>query len=154
MKLSGRPIGMTPKPSSFTGIAKDVFRERLSNSKWGKSEWTGKSNIAWAVVHLGEQFVGYFIVQRTYRARITGELAFSRGLHNPGLFGPIQQKKDPFGIRIRIGHLIGEGDLWWPCSQDASTLSTEIGQLVSLLIQHSDEFFLKSKTHAREQFDA
>jgi len=145
---------MTSKPSTFSLIAKDVFREQLAESEWAKSHWTGKSNMAWCVTHLDERFVGYFIVQRTYGVRITGELAFSQGVHNPGSFFSIQQKKEPFGTRIRIGHLMGKGDLWWPCSGQPDSLKQETSELVRLLIQYSDDFFRKCKTHALQHVEA
>jgi hypothetical protein len=80
--------------------------------------------------------------------RITGELAFSHGLHNPGFFGPAQQKDEPYGARLRIGRLLGTGDTWWPCSEEPDRLRNELGELIELLRAHAEAFFRTCKVHA------
>jgi hypothetical protein len=140
---------MPSKPSPFTALVKQVFREELPHATATKSEWTGKSNIVWAIVHLDDPFVGYFIVQRTYGVEMTGEVGFSQGVHPPFLFGPIQRKREPFGARERVGDLMGKGDTWWPCSQEPEALKQEVAQLVRLLMRYSGDFFERCAKNAR-----
>jgi len=142
------PQPITPKPATFKVVAREVLRDRVPGSDRTRTDWTGKSNVAWTTVRLEGGYVGYFIVQRAHGARMTGELAFARGVHVPGQFGPVQQRKEPFGARERIGKLTGQGDVWFPCSEQAATLKTELGELVDLLVRHSDAYFRRCREQA------
>lgn len=141
------------KRVSFAKLVKEILRQKLGDSEFSRGEWSGKSNYVWARFPYGEDFYAYYVLQRSYSLRLTGELGFSWGKYHaaalPSHFAfPLQPRKDaqghvlsPHGYRMRIGHVMGKGDVWWPCSQDPTVLRGEIVKMVDLLMRHTDAFF-------------
>lgn len=149
---------------SFSKLVKEVFREKLGDAEFSEAVWTGKSNIVWVRLPRGDDFYAYYVVQKRYD-ELTGELGCSSGTYDAGRLlprfsFPLEPRQDvpgfstPYGYRMRIGHVLRQGDVWWPCSENPDQWREAIEKLIEILIQYGEVFFTECRTQLLQDLRA